>query len=128
MKASLEGDYLVIQPEGLEKLWSLCGGLRVPRAAVTNARWEERATFTAKEIGLRVGTGFPGVLVAGWFFSKVCGKSFLFLTRPTYRWRKMELEAAHVLSLTLTNFSCDTIRLTVHDKLLADSILRWAKV
>jgi hypothetical protein len=76
---------------------------------------------------MRVGTGFPGVLVAGWFYSKSSGKSFLFLRRPTYRWKKMQIEASNVLALQLRDFTCDTIRLTVADKSLAEAILRWAK-
>lgn len=127
MRIYLDGEELVIEPQGLQRLWLLSRGLRVPRAAVKDADWQEHAVIAGRDIGMRVGTGFPGVLVAGWFYSKSSGKSFLFLRRPTYRWKKMQIEASNVLALQLRDFTCDTIRLTVADKSLAEAILRWAK-
>ena len=79
--------------------------------------------MAGRDIGMRFGTGFPGVLAAGWFYSKSFGKSYLFSRRPTYRWKKMQIEADHVVTLRLRNFTCDTIRLTIADKSLANTIL-----
>ncbi len=117
----------MIEPQVIERLWSLSRGLRVPRLAVTSTDWQEHAVIAGRDIGMRVGTGFPGVLAAGWFYSKSFGKSYLFLRRPTYRWKKMQIEADQVLTLRLHDYSCDTIRLIVADKPLADAIFRWAK-
>ncbi len=127
MRTYLDDEDLVIEPHGLEQLWSLSRGLRVPRSTVTRADWQEHAVIAGRDIGMRFGTGFPGVLAAGWFYSKSFGKSYLFLRRPTYRWKKMQIEADHVVTLRLRNFTCDTIRLTIADKSLANTILHWAK-
>jgi hypothetical protein len=62
----IEGDDLVVEIEGLDKLWALKSRLVIPLANVRGATADAGATKEPK--GLRApGTHVPGVLVAGTF-------------------------------------------------------------
>lgn len=125
MHVTIENDELVVRMRGLEKLWAVCSELRIPKPAITDVRWQAHANVPGREIGLRFGTGFPGVLVAGWFYSKAVGKSFLYLPRAKYHWHS--LEARNVLSLKLTGEPCNAAHLAYIDESLAQHIKTWAK-
>ena len=63
---SIEGDDLVVEIEGLDKLWALKSRLVIPLANVRGATADPGAVKEPK--GLRApGTHVPGVLVAGTF-------------------------------------------------------------
>ena len=124
MRVNLEGDDLVVKLNGLERLWAVCSELRIPKAAVKSVEWHETVNLAGKDIGWRFGTGFPGVLVAGWFRSRARGISFLYLPRAKYHWSS--LEAKQVLSLELTNYSrCNWAHLAYVEQAQADEIKRW---
>ena len=89
MKVILEDDSMIIQPEGMEHVWSLCNRLQIKKSSIISCTWHEKLRLTYGEIGLRVGTGLPGVLVAGWFFSKF-RETFLYLRRSRYSWSALE--------------------------------------
>jgi len=63
---SIEGDDLVVEIEGLDKLWALKSRLVIPLANVRGVTADAGAVKEPK--GLRApGTHVPGVLVAGTF-------------------------------------------------------------
>lgn len=126
MNVTIENDDLVVRLHGLERLWALCRELRLPKASVKSVTWHETVQLPSSEVGWRVGTGFPGVLVAGWFRSRAHGTTFLYLPRAKYHWTS--LEARQVLSLELTGYSrCRWAHLAYVDEPLASQIKTWAK-
>lgn len=126
MRVSIEKDELVVRLQGLEQFWAVCRELRVPKAAIKSVEWHEKIDLPGREIGWRFGTGFPGVLVAGWFRSRVHGVTFLYLPRAKYHWKS--LEATQVLSLELTDYPrCNWAHLAYVNKPLAKDIKTWAK-
>jgi len=63
---SIDGDDLVVEIEGLDKLWALKSRLVIPLANVRGATADAGAAKEPK--GLRApGTHVPGILVAGTF-------------------------------------------------------------
>lgn len=59
----IEGEELVVELSGLEKLGGLTRGVRVPLSAVTGARQTDEPYAELR--GIRVGTGIPWVIVLG---------------------------------------------------------------
>ena len=68
VEISIEGDTLIVEVQGLHKLWALKSSLRVPLAHVESVRHDpERATRVFP--GLRVpGTHIPAVYTAGTYY------------------------------------------------------------
>lgn len=65
----IEGDTLVVNVEGLDKLWALKSRLAIPLANVRGATQDPGITRDAK--GVRgPGTHLPGVIVAGTFHTE----------------------------------------------------------
>ncbi|MEV0535554.1 hypothetical protein [Kitasatospora sp. NPDC050463] len=63
---SIDGDNLIVEIEGLDKLWALKSRLVIPLANVRGATADPGISREAK--GLRApGTHFPGVITAGTF-------------------------------------------------------------
>jgi hypothetical protein len=59
----LDGEDLVVELGPLEQVGALLTGVRVPRSSVTGARLTDDPYAELR--GLRVGTGFPYVIVLG---------------------------------------------------------------
>ena len=124
MRVYIENNELVIQPQGFEQLWSLCRGLRVPKAAIAQAEWHETLELGFFEAGLRVGTALPWVLVAGWFYGPSKRKAYMFLPGATYLFM---LKAHRVLSLQLNGYrTCNWIYVGDLDESLVAQITTWS--
>jgi hypothetical protein len=68
-RVSIAGDELIVDVEGLDKLWALKSRLTVPLANVRGATADPGIVREPK--GLRVpGTHVPGVIVAGSFYTE----------------------------------------------------------
>ena len=127
MTVTIEEDDLVVRMQGWERLWALCGELRVPRKSIKAVTWHETAILSGKDIGWRVGTGFPNVLIAGWFYNKLRGRSFLYL--PRARYHLTTLEARQVLSLKLMNYPrCNWVHLAYVDERFATRLRTWTNL
>jgi len=65
-RVSIDGDNLVVEIEGMDKLWSLKSRLAIPLANVRGATADPG--IAAEPKGLRApGTSLPGVITAGTF-------------------------------------------------------------
>jgi hypothetical protein len=68
-RVSIAGDELIVDVEGLDKLWALKSRLTVPLANVRGATADSGMVHEPK--GIRVpGTHVPGVIVAGSFYTE----------------------------------------------------------
>ena len=123
MKFIFENDYILIQPEGMEHFWSLCSKIRIKKSSIISCTWHESFRLPYDEIGLRVGTGMPGVLVAGWFFSKF-GKIYLYLKRSKYTWTA--LETKNTLDIQLKSKVLQRVCVNVPDEQEAKEVCAWA--
>jgi hypothetical protein len=92
VEIEIAGRELAVRFTGLDRLWSLSGGIAVPLPAVTGARALSRTEAVADKPRVRApGTFWPGVVVAG-----------------SYRWpgRRTELWCVHrgeeLLAISLT--------------------------
>ena len=82
VEISIEGDALIVEVQGLHKLWALKSSLRVPLAHVESVRHDpERATRVFP--GLRVpGTHIPAVYTAGTYYQSDFRPDFWTVRRP----------------------------------------------
>jgi hypothetical protein len=66
-RVSIDGDQLVVDVEGMDKLWALKSRLMIPLANLRGATADPGVVRDRK--GIRApGTHFPGVIVAGTFY------------------------------------------------------------
>ena len=82
VEISIEGDALIVEVQGLHKLWALKSSLRVPLAHIESVRHDpERATRVFP--GLRVpGTHIPAVYTAGTYYQSDFRPDFWTVRRP----------------------------------------------
>jgi hypothetical protein len=124
MKFHIEAGELTVRMEGGEALWALKRTLVVPRSAIRTADWHETFRVPRSHLGLRIGTMLPGVLFAGTFIARGI-RTFLFMQQP--RGLFGDIEAAHILELTLRDTTYNRMLLTVDDADMAEKIVRWAR-
>lgn len=103
---TIEGDELVVELSGLEKVGAFHGDVRVPRTAVRNVRAVDDAIGAVR--GFRApGTGFPRVIALGTWRRKG-SKDFV----AAYRRRPgvvVELEGAAYGRLIVSTDDADTV-------------------
>jgi hypothetical protein len=106
---SISDTELVIKLSRAEKIWSLSGDLHIPGRGILGA-WKAD-TKSLRKLGIRVGTGFPRLFLAGvWFRPK---------SRTFVLWRKGE----ELLGLNLTASRYQRIFIGVKDaQALAEQI------
>lgn len=80
MKITTRGDNLIIQLEGVERLWAFKTGLNIKRHKIDSIIWSFDKPHWRNMIAVRSpGTGLPKVLYAGTFFSARRGWEFWYL-------------------------------------------------
>lgn len=73
----VDPERLIVRLTGADRLWAVSAGIQVPTAAVTGVRPVSRAEAYARGSGWRLpGTFWPGLIMAGSYWSRSTGRSF----------------------------------------------------
>lgn len=122
MKCIVQDDELVILLEGSERLWALKSRITIQRSDVQCAWYTPQFTDWRRwEIRLP-GTGWPGVLVAGSFWTEQ-GWDFLYL--PTLKgWRNPIAYNVLVIETLLQRYRRILVSCSPED---ATEVLAWAR-
>ena len=67
-KVSIEDDKLVVEVQGLDKLWALRSNLTIPLAHIANCEYKPEIAEVWYHGIKAPGTGLPGVITAGTFY------------------------------------------------------------
>ena len=125
MRLQINGSELTIEFEGLERIWALSNGVRIASGSIKRVEWAEQIDLPYEEVGWRVGTAVPWVLVAGWYFSKKAGTSLLYL--PRAKFGMQQLHAESTLSIELHGGKYHWIRISPVDQTVAKQLLDWQR-
>ncbi len=105
-------------------LWTLRKSVVISRDAISKADWHEQFSVPRSHLGWRFGTALPGMLFAGTFVARGA-RTFLYMLHPIGLFG--DIEAPHILELTLTDCFYGRILITVDDVDMAEQIVRWTR-
>jgi hypothetical protein len=111
MKITTKGDNLIIQLEGVERLWALKAGLNLKRDQIESIVWSQEKPRWRDIVAVRCpGTGVPKILYAGSFISnrglefwylQMREPGFLVIKTSSGRYRNIRLTTTQGVSLNL---------------------------
>lgn len=119
-----KGD-LTIELEGFERLWALRRKLVIPRRAITSLAWQAHFNYEGQRFFRAGGTGAPGLLFAGNFWSS-SGWYFLYVRRPKgAHWLTGGgFTAPNILNITTEGYTYKRLMLTCEPD-VSTSLIKW---